>query len=53
MIFSTTDFDALKEKEKNLRQKEEGAYFRSKTKDSKLYKQIIVAMVPYLTEDKL
>ena len=30
MVFSTTDLDALKEKEKNLREKEEGKYFRCK-----------------------
>ena len=37
MIFSTTDLDALKEKEKNLRAKEDSKYFRNKEIDSKLY----------------
>ena len=36
MIFSTTDLDALKEKEKNLRAKEDSKYFRNKEIDSKL-----------------
>ena len=53
MIFTTTDLDALKEKEKNLRAKEDSKYFRSKEIDSKLYKQVMESMRPYLTDDKL
>ena len=53
MVFSTTDLDALKEKEKNLNAKEDSKYFRSKQLDSKLYKQITECLRPYLTDDKL
>ena len=53
MIFSTTDLDALKEKEKNLRAKEDSKYFRNKEVDSNLYEQIMECMKPYLADDKL
>ena len=53
MVFSVTDLDALKEKEKNLRAKEDGKYFRSKKDDNKLYEQLCEALSPYLTDDKL
>ena len=53
MIFTTTDLDALKEKEKNLRAKEDSKYFRDKEIDSKLYEQVMDCMKPYLTNEKL
>ena len=53
MVFSTTDLDALKEKEKILREKEDSKYFRCKIKDNALYHQIAGAIAPYLTDDKL
>ena len=53
MVFSVTDLDALKEKEKNLRAKEDSKYFRCKKADSKLYKQLCEAIAPYLTDEKL
>ena len=53
MVFSVTDLDALKEKEKNLRAKEDGKYFRSKEDDNKLYEQLCDALKPYLTDEKL
>ena len=53
MVFATTDLDALKEKEKNLKGKEDSKYFRCKIKDKKLYEQITSAMAPYLTDEKL
>ena len=52
-VFSTADLVALKEKEKNLRAKEDSKYFRSKEIDSKLYEQIMECMKPYLTDNKL
>ena len=43
----------MKEKEKILRSKEEGKYFRSKINSPVLYGQIIAAIRPYLTPEKL
>ena len=53
MVFSTTDLNALKEKEKNLKTKVNSKYFRSKINDQKLYNQITECVRPYLTDDKL
>jgi len=53
MIFSTTDIDALKQKEKNFREKEEGNYFRCKLEIPTLYGQITSTMISYLAENKL
>ena len=53
MVFSTTDLETLKEKEKNLRGKEEGKYFRCKLANPILYGQITAALAPYLVDDKL
>ena len=53
MVFSTTDLEKLKEKEKTLREREEGKYFRSKTDNPALYGQLTAAMAPYLADDKL
>ena len=53
MVFSTTDLAALKEKEANLRSKQEGKYFRCKLTTPKLYGQINTALAPYLTIAKL
>jgi len=38
MVFSTTDLDTLKEKEKTLREKEGGKYFCSKINNPILYR---------------
>ena len=46
MIFSQNDIDTLKEKEQNLRDKENSKYFRSKIEDASLYKQIKEAITP-------
>ena len=53
MVFSQKDLATLKEKEQNLRGKENSKYFRSKIEDASLYEQIKEAMTPYLTDDKL
>ena len=53
MVFSTTDLDTLKEKEKTLREKEEGKYFCSKITNPILYRQITVEVAPYIAADKL
>jgi hypothetical protein len=53
MVFSTTGISTLKEKEKSLRAKEEGKYFRSKLDHPILYGQITAAVAPYLTKGKL
>ena len=53
MVFSTTDLEALKQKEQNLREKESNKYFRCKLTTPALYRQITEAIAPYLLEDKL
>ena len=53
MVFSTTDLEILKDKEKSLRAREEGKYFRSKLDHPILYGQITAAVAPYLASDKL
>ena len=53
MVFTTTDLQKLKEKEKNLREKQENKYFRSKVESPKLYEQITKAIAPYLTDTNL
>ena len=53
MVFSTTDLGALKENEKNLREKEEGEYFRCKLESPDFYSQITSAMTSYLADNKL
>ena len=53
MVFSTTDLEALKDKERTLRAREEGKYFRSKVDHPILYGQITAAVAPYLAPDKL
>ena len=53
MVFSTTDLEALKQKEKNLQEKESNKYFRCKLTHPLLYRQITDAIAPYLTDDKL
>ena len=55
MVFSVTDLDALKEKEKekDLRAKNDSRYYRCKKADSKLYKQLCEEIAPYLTNEKL
>ena len=53
MVFETTDLEALKEKEANLKDKKANAYFRCKIKDARLYEQIRQIIAPYLSDDKL
>ena len=53
MVFSQKDLDTLKEKEQNLRNKEDSNYFRSKISDASLYEQIKESMAPYLQDDKI
>ena len=53
MVFSVTDLESLKEKEKILREKEDNKYFRCKVKDNELYHEIAAAIAPYLTDEKL
>ena len=52
MIFSTTNLNALKEKEKNLSVKEDSKYFWNKEINSKLFEQIMECTKPYLADDK-
>ena len=53
MIFLTTEFDALKQKEKNLWEKEEKKHLLPRTSAPKFYNQIMHVVAPYLTDDKL
>ena len=53
MVFSTTDLDALIEKEKNIREKEEGKYFRYKLESPTLYGKIALAMTSKISDNKI
>lgn len=53
MVFSTTDLEALKDKERTFRAREEEKYFCSKLDNPILYGQITAAVAPYLAPDKL
>ena len=53
MVFNSGALDALKEKERILKEKQESKYFRSKIIHKDLYDQITAAMAPYLTDTNL
>ena len=53
IILETTDLEALKDKEANLKDKKANAYFRCKIKDAKLHKKIGQIIAPYLSGNTL
>ena len=53
VVFADTDLDALKEKEKNLREKKANKYYRNKERDAKLYSQLRECYSPHITVEKL
>ena len=53
VVFIDTNMYALKDKEKNLREKKVNTYYRCKDRDSKIFEKMRTSYLPHVTLEKL